>query len=182
MTWDSSTLLLSNTPRSPQESLQVAAPQLVREWSDRNAPVRPDSVFARSTKKAWWTCPAGHEWFATIRDRVRKSAGCPFCAGKRVSATNSIAAVSPRAATLWHPTRNLPATPSTVVPGSNKKVWWQCDAGHEWLAPPNHVALKGSGCHRCVDARDSKREQQCHGDVDLSTYIPSVLQLLEVRG
>lgn len=148
--------------------MQARAPELAREWSARNSPVVPSEVYALSSKKAWWVCEAGHEWFALIRDRVRKNAGCPYCAGKLASPTNSIGASSPRAVSLWHP-RNTPTTPWDVVCGSSKKYWWLCAKGHEWQAPPNHVVLKGSGCLRCVDARDSKREQECREIIERLT-------------
>lgn len=32
------------------------------------------------------------------------------------------------------------------------KMWWRCAAGHEWEAPLNNVANKGSGCPECLRA------------------------------
>jgi hypothetical protein len=31
-----------------------------------------------SSEKAWWICPLGHEWCATIYNRVDGN-GCPTC-------------------------------------------------------------------------------------------------------
>ena len=34
----------------------------------------------------------------------------------------------------WHPRKNGGLTPDCVVAGSEKKVWWICEKGHEWQA------------------------------------------------
>ena len=51
-------------------------------------------------------------------------------------------------ANYWHPTKNGDLTPDQVTKGSNKKVWWLGDCGHEWEA---RVAtrVRGKGCHTC---------------------------------
>ena len=36
----------------------------------------------------------------------------------------------------WHVTKNNDLKPESVSYGSNKRVWWRCDKGHEWLASP----------------------------------------------
>jgi hypothetical protein len=76
--------------------------------------------------------------------------GCPFCAGLRVSVTNSLATFAPRVAAEWHPSRNGGMTPSMVGAGSKKKYWWRCDKGHEWQSTPSNRALRGTGCPRCA--------------------------------
>ena len=54
----------------------------------------------------------------------------------------------PEIAAQWHPTKNGDKTPEDVTPGSNKKVWWCCPSGHEWLASPNY-RTNGRGCPAC---------------------------------
>ena len=41
---------------------------------------------------------------------------------------------NPQLVAEWHPTKNRDLTPKDVTAGSNKKVWWQCEKGHEWEA------------------------------------------------
>ncbi|NNL75984.1 MAG: zinc-ribbon domain-containing protein [Desulfobacterales bacterium] len=48
----------------------------------------------------------------------------------------------------WHPTKNGTLKPSDVTPGSGKKVWWICEAGHEWQAVI-YSRSRGSGCRFC---------------------------------
>jgi hypothetical protein len=48
----------------------------------------------------------------------------------------------------WHPTKNVNLRPRDVTPGSGKKVWWICEAGHEWQAAI-YSRSRGSGCRFC---------------------------------
>jgi hypothetical protein len=60
--------------------LATTHPQLSLEWAkDRNGDALPTEVVAGSSKKAWWRCTSGHEWMATIANRV-SGRGCPSCA------------------------------------------------------------------------------------------------------
>lgn len=77
---------------------------------------------------------------------------CPACAGHDVTATNNLLARFPEVAADWHPTRNEPLAPRDVVPGSNKPVWWQCTAGHEWRTSPGLRTGQRNGCPACHGA------------------------------
>ena len=61
---------------------------------------------------------------------------------------NSLAQLNPTLSAQWHPTKNGTLTPNDVTCGSNKKVWWQCEKGHEWQS---WVADRnaGRGCPYC---------------------------------
>ncbi|WP_390175708.1 zinc-ribbon domain-containing protein [Lawsonella clevelandensis] len=52
----------------------------------------------------------------------------------------------------WHPTKNGDVTPDMVTDGSNAKVWWVCEHGHEWQAVVAN-RTKGSGCPVCFRRR-----------------------------
>lgn len=60
----------------------------------------------------------------------------------------SLEVVLPDLALQWHPTKNGILRPTDFTPGSNKKVWWICNNGHEWHAPINS-RKKGRGCPYC---------------------------------
>ena len=54
-------------------------PELINEWSQRNLPLTPDSVTHGSNKIVWWNGLCGHEWRASIKNRVGSLAGgCLF--------------------------------------------------------------------------------------------------------
>ena len=142
---------------SVTNSLAFTFPDLAAEWHPtKNGTITPDKVVAGSNSKVWWRCFKGsdHEWQATVADRTSKDrpTGCPYCAGKKVSVTNSLSSLFPDIATQWHPTKNGHLTPDKVVAGSNKKFWWKCSKGpdHEWQAQLSSRVRAGSGCPCCA--------------------------------
>lgn len=60
--------------------LATLNPRLAKEWHPtKNGDVTPYDVTTGSRKKAWWLCPLGHEYTATIRDRNSDNTQCPKC-------------------------------------------------------------------------------------------------------
>jgi hypothetical protein len=57
---------------------------------------------------------------------------------------------NPELAKEWHPTKNGSLTPADLTLGSNKKVWWVCAKGDEWLARVNDRDYRGTGCPYCA--------------------------------
>jgi hypothetical protein len=86
--------------------LATLSPDLISQWHPtKNGDLTPDKVTAHSGQKAWWVCPLGHEWEATIASRSN-GGGCPICAGKQVLVGyNDLATVNPELASQWHPTK-----------------------------------------------------------------------------
>jgi hypothetical protein len=69
----------------------------------------------------------------------------------KVSADYNLEVVNPDLAAEWHPQKNGDLTPQAVTPGSGRKVWWQCEQGHEWQAAV-YQRSRGSGCPHCYRA------------------------------
>ena len=103
--------------------------------------------YQNPTKKVWWRCTNGHDWQASVVSRSRGK-GCPYCAGKLVSKDRNLKVLKPKLAEEWHPTKNGDLTPKDILPGSNKKRWWQCKKGHDWKAYV-FARNKGTGCPHC---------------------------------
>jgi hypothetical protein len=82
-----------------------------------------------------------------VHTRAKADRGCPFCAGRRLSVTNSLKTRFPKVAREWHP-ENSSLSPAKVQYGSHRKVWWRCRNGHEWQATPN-TRTSGNGCPAC---------------------------------
>ena len=61
----------------------------------------------------------------------------------------------PELAKEWHPTKNGVYTPQNVAPNSNKKFWWKCPEGHEYVASPLDRKY-GSGCPYCSGRRHNR--------------------------
>jgi len=141
-------------------SLATQFPAIAVEWHPtKNGELTPDQVVAGSGRKFWWRCPQGpdHEWESTLNDRTGGGKGCPCCAGKKVSVTNSLATLFPAIAAEWDPTKNGELTPDQVVAGSNQKFWWQCPQGpdHEWEATLSSRTGGGNGCSCCAGKKVS---------------------------
>jgi len=137
---------------TPETNLAVRAPALARQWHPTKNELSPTDVSPGSNKLAWWWCPKGsdHVWEATVASRST-GVGCPFCRGLRPSSAHNLAALHPDLAAEWDREKNSEG-PESVVPGSNKKVWWRCQQGpdHSWQAPPNNRTGNETGCPFCA--------------------------------
>ena len=51
-------------------------------WDYDKNKIKPTEIIAGSTKKAWWKCDKGHEWYASIVSRTKKHF-CPICNSSR---------------------------------------------------------------------------------------------------
>ena len=146
-------MMSANKP-TKNNSLAVCEPELANQWHPtRNGNLRPGDVTRRNGKRVWWQCAEGHEWQAIVAHRTAGS-GCPYCSGRKASATNNLLAINPLVAAEWHPSRNCDMKPEDVTPNSGQRVWWICGEGHEWQAAIAH-RNKGSGCPYCSGHRAS---------------------------
>lgn len=132
-------------------------PELIKQWHPIKNDVQLKTLTTGSSVKVWWICEKGHEWKAQIKHRC-KGTGCPFCTGKKVSTDNCLAKMNPELANQWHPTKNKGLTALEVTIGTNKKVWWMCENGHEWEARINYRNYAGRGCPYC-------KKMQVHGSL-----------------
>ena len=148
--------------------LATVNPDLVTQWhSTKNGNLTPNQVLPGSSKRVWWICDKGHEWQATVAHRSL-GGGCPYCSGRYpILGETDLATVNPRLAAEWHPTKNGDLKPFDVTSGSNKKVWWFCEQGHEWQATVAHRSL-GGGCPYCSG------RYPILGETDLATVNPSL--------
>ena len=146
--------------------------ELIRQWSiPENKDFDPLKTGFASHKKIWWICEKGHKWQAMISDRVKKDAGCPYCANRKAwPGDNDLASVYPELAAQWHPTKNGALTPEMVTYGSDQNVWWQCGLGHEWKATVGNRATKGHDCPYCAG------KKAWPGFNDLATLEPQLMK------
>lgn len=129
-----------------------ASPHLISEWDvNKNGQLLLDieSISNKSNKKVWWICNKNkeHKWSARVCDRAN-GRGCPYCRGSKVNHTNSLQSLRPDIAKEWHYVKNEVLHPSEVTCNSNKKVWWQCNIGHEWFVSINN-RTSGYSCPYC---------------------------------
>ncbi|MBQ2711095.1 MAG: hypothetical protein IJF66_04020 [Clostridia bacterium] len=69
----------------------------------------------------------------------------------------------------WNHKKNGSLNPNNISIGSNKKVWWICDKGHEWMATVSSRSGKQKcGCPYCAGKR------VIPGENDLETLFPNI--------
>ncbi|MEH7000879.1 zinc-ribbon domain-containing protein [Priestia megaterium] len=131
--------------------LATLRPEIAKEWHPtKNGLLTPYDVVMGSSKKVWWKCEKGHEWETKVCNRTRKKgAGCHYCCGQKVLFENSIVITHPELLRDWHALKNANIKPSNISYGSDKKVWWKCEKGHEWEARVSGRTMKNSGCPYC---------------------------------
>lgn len=62
---------------------------------------------------------------------------------------NDLLTINPELAKEWHPRKNQELKSHQVFSGSRRKVWWQCEKGHEWQAVIRHRAERDHGYPYC---------------------------------
>ena len=142
---------------SKTNNFLVKFPTVAKEWHPtKNGNLKPENFTYGSEKQVWWKCPkeGDHEWIARINDR--RTDGCPFCRGKKVSKTNNLLYKYPKIAEEWHPTKNEDLKPEDYYFGSHKKIWWKCskDNDHEWETNIDSRS-RGSNCPFCFGKKTS---------------------------
>ncbi len=135
-------------------SLAATRPDVARYWSRaRNGDLKARDVLATSSRRVWWRCPEGHEWQTSVKHRVSAPGyGCPFCANRRISSSNSLAAVRPDLARELDESKMNGRTASDILATSQRKHWWVCSAGHEWAATPYRRVRCNQTCPVCSRA------------------------------
>lgn len=105
----------------------------------------PGNYSAYSGQRVEWKCELGHCWKTSIEKRTKGGTGCPYCAGKLpVTGENDLASLFPDIAKEAHGW-----DPSTVLPGSDKKLKWKCEKGHEWMCRVANRTIQGTNCIVC---------------------------------
>ena len=62
-------------------SLAAVAPAIATEWHSIKNAVKPTEIDAEHVMNAWWLCPNGHEFQATVKARTQNNRRCPTCYG-----------------------------------------------------------------------------------------------------
>jgi len=131
-----------------KDCIDVTHPEIAAQLKD---PSLATSLTAGTDKKPVWVCAEGHEWEATVKNRT-EGKGCPYCANKKVlPGYNDLATTNPDLAAQLKDK----SLATSLTAGSDKKVSWLCDKGHEWEAKVasrkrrSQTATRGNGCPYC---------------------------------
>lgn len=85
------------------------------------------------------------------------------------SRKKDLASLYPEIAAQWDPEKNGDLSPEQVLPGSGKRIYWICEAGHSWQTAVYH-RTEGHGCPIC-SAREAALKR---GMNDLLTVSPEL--------
>ncbi len=155
---------------SSQKEYVSKIPHLMDEWNwEKNVDFDPNQLLLGSHAKPWWKCSKGHEWQATIPNRL-KGSGCPYCSGRyAIIGKTDLQTVNSILSKEWNHEKNGKLKPEHVTASSNKKVWWRCSKGHEWQASIGN-RNQGRGCPYCSG------KQVLKGYNDLQTVNPNLFK------
>jgi hypothetical protein len=143
------------------KTLAEAFPDIAAEWDyEKNHPLTPADVAPRSNKKAWFICPQGHGSTESYISNRTAGNGCPDCGrlrggqanSTRAKARGTLAELHPELVPEWNTELN-DFGPEDVSPGSPRKVWWNCPAGHEPFLSQVARRHKGQSCPACANIR-----------------------------
>ena len=127
-------------------------PDVASQWDREKNSITPEDVSPGSHKKLWWVCDLGHSWEASVSKRALRGQGCPYCSGRKaIPGYNDLATTHPAIARQWG--KGNTVLPNEIKAGSNKKIWWVCDLGHQYQATPNSRTSKGTSCPYCSGHR-----------------------------
>lgn len=127
-------------------------PEITEQWhGKRNGELTPWNTAAGSAKPVWWRCKAGpdHEWQAKVYKRALEKNGCPFCANKRLSITNTLEAKYPELANLMLPEDNGGLKASEVIAVMTTALNWRCSCSSIYRRMIRYMVSDGPGCHQC---------------------------------
>lgn len=120
-----------------ENSLHLAYPDVAKMWHPtKNGKVLPIHLSPHSNISVWWKCEKGHEYPATVHQKVIAKNDCRVCSGfttrKPLSDDYNLAVINPELASEWYPTKNGSLKPEDFTPNSNEDAWWKCENGHEF--------------------------------------------------
>jgi len=135
--------------------LATTHPELIKEWNYDKNNIKPIDVLGGSRKKVWWKCKKGHEWQDSLNHRTQ-GRKCHYCSGKKICQDNCLLATHPHSIKEWSNKNKI--KPNEITYSSNKKVWWKCEKGHEWLSTPNSRIINNSirECPYCTNRKVCK--------------------------
>ncbi len=154
-----------------ENSLAAKYPNIAAEWDfDKNHSLTPTMITSRSGDKVWWKCSTcGQSYYTSPDKRIGRGVGCPYCSGRNaIPGVNDFALTYPDVASSWNYNKNKDLVPSGFKSGSDKKVWWICENGHEWQETIYKRTIRGFGCPYCSGQRIIP------GETDLSTLFPDI--------
>jgi len=123
------------------------------EWDFERNTIAPSELTADSHQKVWWLC-SKYKHSSLRSPNVR--GGCTYCWNQQLlRGFNDLQTCNSKLAASWHPTKNGDLSPSDILKGSGKRVWWLCERGHALFTSVKQRSTRG--CRNCIH-KTSKAE------------------------
>lgn len=153
-------------------------PGLLQFWDFSKNTIKTHEISTGNKGKVWWKCTLGHSYQMSMHNKTFRLFNCPVCSGKHVQAGfNDIATTNPDMAKEWHPTKNGNFLPQQVSSGSDKKVWWLGDCGHDWLGAISNRTYLDAGCTICGVGKTERGMMEAFSRITGYTFISTRLRL-----
>lgn len=119
------------------QTLKMAFPDIEKYWDySKNGEETPNSVTAKSGKKAWLLCDKGHSFKRIISSLNRsKLVSCPICTNRRsqtILGINDLFTVCPEAKFMWDYERNQDLDPKHLAGTAHVRAYFKCRMGHQF--------------------------------------------------
>lgn len=121
-------------------------PDKAKYWDYEKNDKLPSEVPKSSAKKFWFICENGHS-FDIKTNAVNSGNWCRYCVNRSViPGENDVLTLHPSLREIWSEKNTI--DPTTIPPGSGRKVVWECIRGHEWTRAVNE-ATSSPSCPQC---------------------------------
>ena len=130
--------------------------ETLKHWDHSKNSLFPSDITPRSNRLVWWKCVKGHSFNMKVKDFSRKL-NCPFCSGRRVDESNSMATCLPDLVKYWDQSKNAGLSSDAITISSGKMISWLCpDCRHSWDQTPNAITRRPL-INYCPECRKSSK-------------------------
>lgn len=148
-------------------NLSITHPELKKEWHHKKNEKMGlvfDTFDKPKNTSVWWKCEEGHEWEEKISDYIYHKNKCPYCNNRKMLiGYNDLSTIRPDLLKEWDFEKNK-VSPYTIHTGSEQKVWWKCNRGHEWEATVaqrvGYGKHMGTNCPHCYKETNTSFAEQ----------------------
>lgn len=146
-----------------EQSLGYLYPYLMREWHPKlNGQLNAFELTPLSASRVWWRCSegqCGHEWRASVRQRVYQGTGCPVCEKRAMS----VGACYPELIKEWNPANNQGVLLMDLNQQSNRSGVWTCARClNEYQMGIQDRLKQGVACPYCRERTEIKQRARLY--------------------
>ena len=125
---------------------------LIQEYDSNKNRKQMEKLAPASQEKVWWKCSLGHEFQATVQNRVLNHSKCPYCANKKTLTGYNDLQTNNYPLSLEFDEEKNQITTDLINYRSTKKYWWKCPhCGNSYYASVYSKNILHSRCPICAN-------------------------------